>query len=82
MAGLVTASRVYPTCGKYLCGSRAGPTSDAIAKLAQLSAALRKSVAGFRLPEAAAASTQRLPAAPDAGASQKVRRIAAGNASG
>ena len=57
-------------------------TSDAIAKLAQLSAALRKSVAGFRLPEAAAASTQRLPTAPDAGASQKVRRIAAGNASG
>jgi twitching motility protein PilJ len=60
-------------------------TSDAIAKLAQLSAALRKSVAGFRLPEAAAGSTQRLPTvptAPDAGANQKVRRIAAGNAGG
>lgn len=32
-------------------------TSDAIAKLAQLSAALRKSVAGFRLPDAAAAAS-------------------------
>jgi twitching motility protein PilJ len=42
-------------------------TSDAIAKLAQLSAALRKSVAGFRLPDAAAtpASTQRVRGIPD-----------------
>jgi twitching motility protein PilJ len=32
-------------------------TSEAIAKLAQLSAALRKSVAGFRLPDASAAAT-------------------------
>ena len=30
MAGLVTASRVYPICGSPLCGSRASPTSDAI----------------------------------------------------
>ena len=32
-------------------------TSEAIAKLAQLSAALRKSVSGFRLPDASAAAT-------------------------
>src|SRR5262249_23029867 len=30
MAGLVPASRVYPTCSSLLCGSRACPTSDAI----------------------------------------------------
>jgi twitching motility protein PilJ len=57
-------------------------TSDAIAKLAQLSAALRKSVAGFRLPETAGGGTQRLPTAPDAGTGQKVRRMAAGKAGG
>jgi twitching motility protein PilJ len=43
--------------------------SDAIAKLAQLSAALRKSVAGFRLPDAVdnagATGFHRMPAAPD-----------------
>ena len=43
--------------------------SDAIAKLAQLSAALRKSVAGFRLPDAvdnsSATGFHRMPAAPD-----------------
>jgi hypothetical protein len=26
----VTASRMYPTCGSFLCGSRASPTSGAI----------------------------------------------------
>ena len=43
-------------------------TSDAIGKLAQLSAALRKSVSGFRLPESSStASTgqHRVPVAPD-----------------
>ncbi len=55
-------------------------TSDAIAKLAQLSAALRKSVAGFRLPEAAPNSTQRIPA-PDPTASGRFRRVAS-NANG
>src|SRR5260370_42626386 len=30
MAGLVTASRVYPTCGTHMCGPRASPRSDAI----------------------------------------------------
>jgi twitching motility protein PilJ len=43
-------------------------TSDAIGKLAQLSAALRKSVSGFRLPDASStASTgqHRVPVAPD-----------------
>ncbi len=41
-------------------------TSDAIAKLAQLSAALRKSVAGFRLPDAPApAGAQRVRGIPD-----------------
>jgi len=43
--------------------------SDAIAKLAQLSAALRKSVAGFRLPDAhdntSATGFHRMPSAPD-----------------
>jgi twitching motility protein PilJ len=57
-------------------------TSDAIAKLAQLSAALRKSVSGFRLPEAAAApGTQRIPAPPDPATTGRFRR-AAGNANG
>jgi twitching motility protein PilJ len=56
-------------------------TSDAIAKLAQLSAALRKSVAGFRLPDTPAGTTQRLPTATDPGASERVRRVA-GNVSG
>jgi twitching motility protein PilJ len=43
-------------------------TSDAIGKLAQLSAALRKSVSGFRLPDAsstAATGQHRVPVAPD-----------------
>jgi twitching motility protein PilJ len=43
-------------------------TSDAIGKLAQLSAALRKSVSGFRLPDAsstASTGTHRVPVAPD-----------------
>jgi twitching motility protein PilJ len=43
-------------------------TSDAIGKLAQLSAALRKSVSGFRLPESsstAATGQHRVPLAPD-----------------
>ncbi|MFO1504156.1 MAG: methyl-accepting chemotaxis protein [Steroidobacteraceae bacterium] len=44
-------------------------TSDAIGKLAQLSAALRKSVAGFRLPDAPASTSttgqHRTPVAPD-----------------
>ena len=43
-------------------------TSEAIAKLAQLSAALRKSVAGFRLPGAATA--------PDATAMHRTQTIA------
>jgi hypothetical protein len=30
MAGLVTASRIYPTCGIQPCESRAGPTFAAI----------------------------------------------------
>ncbi len=54
-------------------------TSDAIAKLAQLSAALRKSVAGFRLPETppAASGSQRIPTLPDAtGSTGRPRRIA------
>jgi twitching motility protein PilJ len=54
-------------------------TSDAIAKLAQLSAALRKSVAGFRLPEspAAPAGSPRIPTLPDAtSATGRLRRIA------
>jgi hypothetical protein len=41
-------------------------TSDAIGKLAQLSAALRRSVAGFRLPDAPGTSaSQRMPALPE-----------------
>jgi twitching motility protein PilJ len=36
-------------------------TSEAVAKLALLSASLRKSVAGFRLPEVAPGSTMRVP---------------------
>jgi twitching motility protein PilJ len=56
-------------------------TSDAIAKLAQLSAALRKSVAGFRLPEPQGSGTQRLPGAPDASATGRLRRVAS-NANG
>jgi len=36
-------------------------TSEAVAKLALLSASLRKSVAGFRLPDAAAGNTMRVP---------------------
>jgi twitching motility protein PilJ len=43
-------------------------TSDAIGKLAQLSAALRKSVSGFRLPDSsstASTGTHRVPVAPD-----------------
>ena len=43
-------------------------TSDAIGKLAQLSAGLRKSVSGFRLPDSsttAATGTHRVPLAPD-----------------
>jgi mono/diheme cytochrome c family protein len=36
MAGLVTASRVYPTCCAHGCGgTRAGPSSDAIHVLAR-----------------------------------------------
>ncbi|MET0279766.1 MAG: methyl-accepting chemotaxis protein [Steroidobacteraceae bacterium] len=54
-------------------------TSDAIAKLAQLSAALRKSVAGFRLPDSTG-SSQRVPLLPDVptvstAASGKFRRV-------
>jgi hypothetical protein len=30
MAGLAIASRAYPTCGTYRCGTRASPSSDAI----------------------------------------------------
>jgi twitching motility protein PilJ len=55
-------------------------TSDAIAKLAQLSAALRKSVSGFRLPETVS-GTQRLPNPPDAGGTGRFRRVAS-NANG
>jgi twitching motility protein PilJ len=55
-------------------------TSDAIAKLAQLSAALRKSVSGFRLPETAG-GTQRLPNPPDPGSTGRFRRVAS-NANG
>jgi twitching motility protein PilJ len=54
-------------------------TSDAIAKLAQLSAALRKSVAGFRLPETpqTAGGSQRIPTLPDAAsATGRLRRLA------
>jgi twitching motility protein PilJ len=40
-------------------------TSEAIAKLAQLSAALRKSVAGFRLPGAPDTGLHRTQAAPN-----------------
>jgi twitching motility protein PilJ len=43
-------------------------TSEAIAKLAQLSASLRKSVSGFRLPDsgaAAATGKHRQPVTPD-----------------
>ncbi len=57
-------------------------TSDAIAKLAQLSAALRKSVAGFRLPEPQGSGTQRLPGVPDPGSTGRFRRVAASNANG
>jgi twitching motility protein PilJ len=56
-------------------------TSDAIAKLAQLSAALRKSVSGFRLPEAAAPGTQRIPAPPDPATTGRFRR-ASGDSNG
>ncbi len=42
-------------------------TSDAIAKLAQLSAGLRKSVSGFRLPEGSPGGTQRIPTLADKG---------------
>jgi len=56
-------------------------TSDAIAKLAQLSAALRKSVSGFRLPEAAPGGTQRIPTLPDQAGTTRVRRVAS-NANG
>jgi twitching motility protein PilJ len=55
-------------------------TSDAIAKLAQLSAALRKSVAGFRLPEAAGGSTGSVPRPPEPDTARP--RRAAGNANG
>jgi len=51
-------------------------TSDAIAKLAQLSAALRKSVAGFRLPESSAGGTERIPKLPDAEGTARLRRVA------
>jgi twitching motility protein PilJ len=56
-------------------------TSDAIAKLAQLSAALRKSVSGFRLPEASPGGTQRIPTLPDKAGTSRVRRVAS-NANG
>jgi len=56
-------------------------TSDAIAKLAQLSAALRKSVAGFRLPEASAGGTERIPKLPDPDGTARIRRVAS-NANG
>jgi twitching motility protein PilJ len=57
-------------------------TSEAIAKLAQLSSGLRKSVAGFRLPEAPtpASGTQRIPTL-TAGASGSFRKVA-GDANG
>jgi hypothetical protein len=58
-------------------------TSDAIAKLAQLSAALRKSVAGFRLPEAAPGpgGTERIPKLTDPDNTSRLRRMW-GNANG
>jgi twitching motility protein PilJ len=58
-------------------------TSDAIAKLAQLSAALRKSVAGFRLPEGAPGpgGTERIPRLTDPDNTSRLRRMW-GNANG
>ena len=52
-------------------------TSEAIAKLAQLSSGLRKSVAGFRLPEGSATGKHRRPAMADvdAGATGTFRRV-------
>jgi hypothetical protein len=52
-------------------------------KLAQLSAALRKSVSGFRLPEASHTGTHRLPGikAAESSATGTFRR-ASGNANG
>jgi twitching motility protein PilJ len=65
-------------------------TSEAVAKLALLSASLRKSVAGFRLPESPPVSaTQRLPALGssnpehfDPTGTLNLRRVAVGNANG
>jgi twitching motility protein PilJ len=57
-------------------------TSDAIAKLAQLSAALRKSVAGFHLPEAGAGATQRIAAPAESGTTTGHFRRLAGNVNG
>ena len=60
-------------------------TSEAIAKLAQLSAALRKSVAGFRLPDSASAATgvHRAPGIPDPEtATSGTFRRASGNVNG
>jgi hypothetical protein len=60
-------------------------TSEAVAKLALLSASLRKSVAGFRLPEAApGGGTQRIAGLPagaqhfDPASSVNLRRAAGG----
>jgi twitching motility protein PilJ len=64
-------------------------TSEAVAKLALLSASLRKSVAGFRLPEAAPGSnTMRVPTLPAGGqtfdptGTINLRRAAGGNPNG
>jgi twitching motility protein PilJ len=64
-------------------------TSEAVAKLALLSASLRKSVAGFRLPEAApTGGTVRVPALPageqkfDPTGTINLRRAAGGNQNG
>ncbi len=64
-------------------------TSEAVAKLALLSASLRKSVAGFRLPEASPGNTLRVPTL-NAGQQQhfdptgtiNLRRAAGGNQNG
>jgi twitching motility protein PilJ len=58
-------------------------TSDAIAKLAQLAGALRKSVAGFRLPEPATAATMITPRLTEADMSASgTYRRAAGDQNG
>jgi twitching motility protein PilJ len=64
-------------------------TSEAVAKLALLSASLRKSVAGFRLPEAApGGGTQRIAGLPagaqhfDPAGAVNLRRAAGGNPNG